>query len=51
MKSNIKQNKSSTSSNWKVTLPDGGVILRPKDGTSDETIKVLKAKGYKVEEA
>ena len=48
-KENLKEDKKIISSNWKITMNDGKVLLRPKKHTTDETVKILKAKGYKVE--
>ena len=41
--------KTSDSGNWKITMNDGTVLLRPKSATSEDTLNVLKSKGYKVE--
>lgn len=37
---------------WKIMAPGWSVpILRPKEGTSERVLKILKAKkGYKIEE-
>ena len=35
---------------YKITLQNGSVILRDIDNTDADELKVLKGKGYKVEE-
>ena len=35
---------------YKVTLPNGSVVMRDIDNTDADELKVLKGKGYKVEE-
>ena len=42
--------KTSDSGNWKITMNDGTVLLRPKSATSEDNLKALKSKGYKVED-
>ena len=35
---------------YKITLQNGSVVLRDIDNTDADELKVLKGKGYKVEE-
>ena len=48
-----KTTKEETKKYWKITGPSWSKpVLRPKVGTSEKSLKALKAKkGYKVEEA
>ena len=44
-----KKSVKNESGNWNVIMPNGHIVKRPmKDTTSDE-VKMLKAKGYKLE--
>ena len=36
---------------YKITLQNGSVVLRDIDSIDDDELKVIKGKGYKVEEA
>ena len=48
MKETKKSVKKATK--YKITLQNGSVILRDVDNTDADELKVLKGKGYKVEE-